>query len=145
MSKEATARSAMKLALEKFANVKALCDKHGDKINRKHVYGGALIEHFDVVCQALAEPRKQEPVGRLESDPYEGHVFVPRIDGDWSMLGEDLYTAPPTLSLAQRKPLTDMQVDGEWILVRDLDTNDVEKSRLFARAIEAAHGIKENT
>ena len=52
---------------------------------------------------------------------------------------------------AQRKPLTDMQVDGEWILVRDLDTNDVEKSRLFARAIEAAHGIyapaelKENT
>ena len=46
---------------------------------------------------------------------------------------------------AQQKPLTDMQVDGEWILVRDLDTNDVEKSRLFARAIEAAHNIKENT
>ena len=41
------------------------------------------------------QPAQQEPVGRLESDPDEGHVFVPRIDGDWSMLGKDLYTSPP--------------------------------------------------
>jgi hypothetical protein len=50
---------------------------------------------LDALKKALAAPTVQEPCGRLESDPDEGHIFVPRIEGDWSMLGEDLYTIPP--------------------------------------------------
>jgi hypothetical protein len=80
--------------------------------------------------QALAEQIKrelvgeqpapvQEPCGRLESDPYEGHIFVPRIKGDWSMLGKDLYTTPPIVATplaAQQKPwvgLTEEELDTE--------------------------------
>jgi hypothetical protein len=63
-------------------------------------------------CEPLytAPPQreKQEPCGRLVSDPYDGHRFIPRIKDDWSMLGLDLYTAPP-----QRQPLT------EWRLVSE--------------------------
>lgn len=38
------------------------------------------------------------PVGRVIADPDEGHIFVPRIRGDWSMLDKDLYAAPVTQS-----------------------------------------------
>ena len=47
------------------------------------------------------------------------------------------YTSPP----AQRKPLTDEEIES--INVRLAGKRDL--SRLFARAIEAAHNIKENT
>lgn len=43
--------------------------------------------------------------------------------------------------LAHRKPLTDEEIES--INVRLAGSRDL--SRLFARAIEAAHGIKENT
>ena len=39
-------------------------------------------------------------------------------------------------------PLTDDQIDEEWFDVHTLPVNNVAKARLFARAIEAAHGIK---
>lgn len=55
------------------------------------------------VLAHLQNQEQQAPVGRLESDPDEGHVFVPRIDGDWSMLGKDLYASPP----AQQEPNED--------------------------------------
>jgi hypothetical protein len=90
--------------------------------------------------EALAEqPAQQEPVGRLESDPDEGHVFVPRIKGDWSMLGQDLYTTPP----AQRKPLTINEV--EQILGQHNYEIHGDRARYIVRMTEAAHGIKENT
>ena len=43
---------------------------------------------------APAAPEPVEPVGRVIADPDEGHIFVPRIRGDWSMLGKDLFTSP---------------------------------------------------
>ena len=48
---------------------------------------------------------------------------------------------PPTLSLAQRKPLTDEEIIKCWGQVSGTRYGYVA----FARAIEAAHGIKENT
>jgi hypothetical protein len=79
----------------------------------------------------------QEPCGRLESDPDEGHIFVPRIEGDWSMLGEDLYTTPPAAQPAV--PLTDEQIDAVRFSIptKAVTQRDFE----LARAIEAAHGI----
>lgn len=49
-----------------------------------------------------------------------------------------LYTSPP----AQRKPLTDEQIEKVWRRVQANDFHDCVPP--FARAIEAAHGIKEN-
>ena len=112
MSKE-----AIKLALQKFAKVKELCDKHGSKINRKHVYGGALVEHFDVVCQALAEqptPVQQEPVACHCNQGQVCHVCDP--------------ITPP----AQRTwvGLTDEEIS-------EIAINNPPMVHEFARAIEA--------
>ena len=49
-----------------------------------------------------------------------------------------LYIAPP-----QRKPLTDEEIDHIYTGVRAVH-HEID-SYVFARAIEAAHGIKENT
>jgi hypothetical protein len=67
-------------------------------------------EAITAIKQALAAPTVQEPCGRLESDPDEGHIFVPRIEGDWSMLGEDLYTTPPAAQPAP-VPLTARELE----------------------------------
>ena len=48
----------------------------------------------------------------------------------------------PDCKLAQRKPLTDEQIIGLWQDTKEPDGHRIER---FARAIEAAHGIKENT
>jgi hypothetical protein len=111
----------------------------------------AGVESVGLQCEWVPQMRppapaqQQEPVGRLESDPYEGHVFVPRIDGDWSMLGKDLYNAPP----AQRKPLDAGEISRIWKQHTSEDGphhNPYDDDGLgFARAIEAAHNIKENT
>jgi hypothetical protein len=61
-------------------------------------------------------------------------VFDAESDGG---VCRPLYTSPP----AQRKPLTDEEIES--INVRLAGKRDL--ARLFARGIEAAHGIKENT
>ena len=57
-----------------------------------------------------------------------------------------LYTSPPFLSLAQRqrsvKPLTNEEIENVWERVQANDFHDCVQP--FARAIEAAHGIKGN-
>jgi hypothetical protein len=45
---------------------------------------------------------------------------------------------------AQRKPLTDEQIEREWQFLHDEEGNPPDHHD-FARAIEAAHNIKENT
>jgi hypothetical protein len=65
---------------------------------RPHSLDCKTMKSITHLRKAIAEAEKesvQEPCGRLESDPDEGHIFVPRIEGDWSMLGEDLYTKAP--------------------------------------------------
>ena len=129
MSKEATARSAMKLALEGAANyIDAL---GGD--SRK--YRQALAEQ----PAPVAKLHEQEPVAIHQfrsphcSDWYDG---VPdHHDGHGPYEVRTLYASPP----AQRKPLTDEEVEAMWPL------RPTDSIIQFARAIEAAHGIKENT
>jgi hypothetical protein len=84
-------------------------------------------------------PPVQEPWGACVS----GRVFVGALPEHIRKLTEDdglpiqlLYTAPP-----QRKPLTDEEIDA---LANNNGTVDlVTWWRQLARAIEAAHGIKE--
>jgi hypothetical protein len=80
-------------------------------------------------CVWCGHAPKQEPVawmwkdGTLTADPD-------RADGTWT----PLYIVPP-----QRKPLTHPQIhELDWP-----DGVSFEDILLFARAIEAAHGIKE--
>ena len=100
----------------------------------------ALDEVLPLIDQAIAEAEKQEPVGVVDST-ISGHIdwlctFFPKQ-------GTKLYTTSQ-----QRKPLTNEQIEqienGIW---RPEFFDDVERhaNREFCRAIEAAHGIKENT
>ena len=78
----------------------------------------------------LAQP-DQEPVAWLE----RGKLTAIRGDAiTYNNVALPLYTATP-----QRKPLTDEQIDKIY------ETKVWDARRSFARAIEAAHGIKEES
>ena len=92
--------------------------------------------------KALAQPKEPEPAAwrRKRFSPelgeyfeYKRRIFSKETDGeDWT----PLYTTP-----THCKPLPYEQLDSLW---QTTDTGDFELDiREFARAIEAAHGIKE--
>ena len=134
MSKE-----AMKLALETLGHLWLFSDE------------AAVIAKPAIAAlrEALAEqPAQQEPVAwRIRcTDPMRDWVLMyrhPRTEEQFSNMEiQPLYTSPP----AQRKPLTNEQFQdicnrlsrqGGW----DGDGWDLA----LKEAIEAAHGIKENT
>ena len=76
-------------------------------------------ESFRDFLKALAQP-EQEPVRR------EQKMFMDE---------QEFYTTPP-----QRKPLTDEEIDEIGYKVYGMKSST---DRQYARAIEAAHGIKE--
>lgn len=89
--------------------------------------------------ERLAQP-EQEPVAWITPHGEGFRIrFSPPTSG--VPLGWDaLYATPPE---AQRKPLTGDQL--EEIEMREKPLNGPKSMLNFARAIEAAHGIKENT
>ena len=119
---------AMKLALEalKKCRYRSLADEIVDPA-------------IKAIEKALAQP-EQEPVayttGHCENHKQKGGCQLHNLQCGWPDCDRKPITAPP-----QRKPLTDEeieQINASLNGKRDL-------SRIFARAIEAAHGIKENT
>ena len=152
MSKEATARSAMKLALEALEIEDSACRYIKD----------TTPDHIDkaitALQEALAAPVQQEPVAWTlllvgahnglvgkAGDKFVGHPeHYERVD---------VYTSPP----AQRKPLTDEQKreliekSALWDMHIHIGwysapaKSFVEKASQLIADIEAAHGIKENT
>ena len=108
---------------------------------------GVILQIDNMVCKlVLPKEQEQEPVAwaMLHDNGHFIDAIHPdehaRVEGKYI---HPLYTTPP-----QRKPLSDEEIysladsleiwnedDEEWIL----DPNT------FARAIEAAHGIKEST
>ena len=79
------------------------------------------------IKEALAQP-EQEPVAWMND-------MGTHIDLNVSGRGIPLYTTPP-----QRKPLTDEDVER---IVREARVGEHGIGYTIARAIEAAHGIKE--
>jgi hypothetical protein len=87
------------------------------------------------IKQALAAP-VQEPVAiALNTGTRQGVKWLKNIEH-----GEGLYTTPPAQPAPV--PLTD---DAIHEMANDFVAGHVFLYRSFARAIEAAHGIKENT
>ena len=94
--------------------------------------------------KAFAQP-EQKPVATLddlEQEIYENtRQFVSRDVMEWML--KRYYTTPP-----QRKPLTDEQIAEMWLeILGSTPPSGIHEDGLqpwrFARAIEAAHGIKE--
>jgi hypothetical protein len=141
MSKE-----AMKLALGK---IKSARDCHPNAINT------LLFEAEEILEEALAEPDfwegyVPEPVKPAQQEPVASVPIHPKTGPLWAMTTDKpdserlpsyplmaLYTSPP----AQRKPLTDEEISKCWGQVGGTRYGYVA----FARAIETAHNIKENT
>ena len=84
-------------------------------------------------AQLKAQPKEQEPVARVQDlDEVKRKHLVYEKGMDWK---DFLYTTPP-----QRKPLTDEDIER---IVREARVGEHGIGYTIARAIEAAHGIKE--
>ena len=94
-------------------------------------------EAITAIREALAQP-EQEPVAWMHPEAYKTHfTTVPSPDMIENGYWQPLYTSPP-----HRKPLTDEEIG---LLTTGNGWSHLETPALakFARAIEAAHGIKE--
>jgi hypothetical protein len=91
------------------------------------------------VKDAHVKQNHSEPVAIVYEVSHNGYLYrevVWKIRPHEFPIGTEIYTTPQ-----QRKPLTDEQImECAWGLFEDANSVPV---RYFARAIEAAHGIKE--
>ena len=127
-----TKNEALKLALEALEELNKL------SIGEHAICLPAEIDTaMDAIREVLAQP-EQEPVATV------AEVHMSRYTIEWTngplSEGTPLYTTPP-----QRKPLTDEEIAKLADDFLDYQIEDYQVSGVFnfARAIEAAHGIKE--
>jgi hypothetical protein len=136
-----TLRTAAQQALEALTPWMGGDASHTEQYAAYHALRAALAEDAlqrftDVNQEIEAEMQKPVPVAWMCSDPdlaEKGYSrFSSRCEGAWNI---PVYTSPP-----QRKPLT----DDEIVNLSDLHSGCYGTTD-FARAIEAAHGIKEQS
>ena len=142
-----TKEEAMKLALEALENSIDLVSQearnaeelYGKYPSRQGKVGGLKVladqhkEALAAVKEALAQP-EQKPLAWISTGParmFHWTADKPAYGDDWV----PLYTAPP-----QRKPLTDEDIER---IVREARVGEHGIGYTIARAIEAAHNIKE--
>ena len=123
-----TKDEALKLALEALEadELDMVDDGSGNMVFRKE-------QAIAAIKKALSEP-KQEPLAWISTGPASMIHWTsdkPAYGDDWV----PLYTIPP-----QRKPLTDEDVER---IVREALVGEHGIGYTIARAIEAAHDIKE--
>ena len=123
---------AMKQALALICSAR-LCEFNSMSSRREMLR--LMIEATDALRAALAEP-EQEPVAYYH--PHKGFYWAKptRISAPTAVDVKPLplYTTPP-----QRKPLTDEEIE---VLAKKHNGIYYDCDITFARAIEAAHGIK---
>ena len=102
------------------------------------------IDAITALQEALAQPQ-QEPVAWADMSNQDRDVGLSWTPGQFHTV--PLYTSPPAQEFVcstglchYRKPLTDEQVSAIWKAVPNQAL--YEAVMVFARAIEAAHGIK---
>ena len=127
-------REAMKLALEALEGSIALTMP---KIDLRK-------EAITALREALAQPQP-EPVGEITMEdigrPFNSICIRTHFYECVPPVGTKLYTSPP-----DREPLTVEQIEEVWMAyekARPKNSSNHESRLQFARAIEAAHGIKE--
>ena len=123
-------RKAAEQALEALEHENTMVDRGDGHWEFKHDLAAAALR------DALAEP-EQEPVAWTTMPDAEDWLFISgsddpngRLQGEWT----PLYTSPPQL-----KPLTDEEMKRVCVEAWSFDPYEI------ARAIERAHGIKENS
>jgi hypothetical protein len=140
---------AMKQALEALENLQGLCSEEGNFIEQLTIW---TPEAMYALRNAIEAAEKPEPVawmiewnGEPTGDLFRHKGYATREMQRLNMLRPQdrrrlvpLFTAPP-----QRKPLTDEEIMDNWLKVM-WAVGDKNKLPIpeFARAIEAAHGIK---
>ena len=106
----------------------------------KQVYEWVKTGHWNLAqFKEWAQPQ-QEPVDALDNPRPVGEITwggCVSWNGSIPEYGTDLYTSPPA-----RKPLTDERLWKIWNSQGD-DAMEQQAAINFARAIEAAHGIKD--
>jgi hypothetical protein len=161
-----TPLAAMKQALEALVEVVKwyqMRDKNDEPlpVHNQNPEIKQAIEAVETLRQAIAEAEKQEPVAWIYPDDLErfktSETFAPAFSLEMVSPTQGqtvpLYTSPP-----QRQPLSDEQIEylifqsGGYKSTQNLMSNPMqvreyielwnEKIYAFARAIEAAHGIK---
>ena len=129
-----TKDEALKLALEALEEINKL------SIGENAICLPAEIDTaMDAIKEALAQP-EQEPVAwrawvsKFPQGTGSDWVYVTKPIMKDRIHNQPLYTTPP-----QRKPLTDEEI---ILIVADCASSHQHTDIHFARAIEAAHGIK---
>ena len=123
--------NAMKLALEalegfyEYGYDRQECFEHITAIKE------ALADHAMREVQRLGQEIEQEPVAYPDGD-----VVGPCICGSWP--GGKCLKCPRITTPPQRKPLTEQEIGA---ILEDINAFGT-RLYTFARAIEAAHGIK---
>jgi hypothetical protein len=96
---------------------------------------GRNVELLTAFAKLVAQQEaKDEPVAWIKRSA-KGNIYDLLSEPDDGY--EPVYTTPP-----QRKPLTDEEI---YLCTNHIDRNARGWANEFARAIEAAHGIKDNT
>ena len=133
-------RSALAEPVEQEPRTEVRVDFHGIGSATCPMTNGTVFVS-DVTMRDIAarlrpktEPAEQEPVGYFSVNDYG------RWEENEGTYGEPFYTAPQP---AKREPLTDEEIDKVTNLVKPYknDKPIYGAQRLYARAIEAAHGI----
>ena len=94
----------------------------------------------DYTSQVAYTRALEEYCDMLEQPAQEPDIY-PEEARDMGLEAVAYYTTPPA---AQRKPLTDEAIQKVWDVVSGA-VPGWSRHIAYARAIEAAHGIKENT
>jgi hypothetical protein len=125
-------------------------DKHGDRYTHKNLfYTAAEAAESARICGVKAIKKTGEakvtaapPAAQPEPTPWRDMVVVTLVrEGINKHKARELADHFAAQPAAQRKPLTDEELDALAIDEDGLPNSHLE----FARAIEAAHNIKEGT
>ena len=123
-------REVVTQALDALEGCRVEYDYHGNPVDASDQ---DVINARNVLRAALEQSQGEyEPVGKLISDPYEGHIFIPY--GDRWPFNEDLYIHPQP----KREPLTDEEIQT---LQGTINRYEVSFATAYGRAFEAAYGI----
>ena len=131
-----TKDEALKLALEALEVSRNTLNASRNWLQHKHDVTHDLA--ITAIREALAQP-EQEPVAWITKNGKGWLRWHRPEDNEKNKDSIPLYTTPP-----HRKPLTDDEIDKlPWEPHEGNPMTFAEGLRYFARAIEAAHGIKE--